>query len=83
MILLILIISMTNIFLGHLPQEIRIIEGKEQKFPSKVPLTLQLFCEKPFFINGQCLEDKLTVNLNKPLALKSSVVGTYNLNLSG
>ncbi|MGI5858877.1 MAG: SpoIVB peptidase [Tepidanaerobacteraceae bacterium] len=78
-VMLILIISTINIFFGHLPGEIKIIEGKEQKLELKVPMTLQLFCKEPFFINGYCVKDKTIIRLKEPLILKSAAKGTYNL----
>ncbi|HHY71586.1 MAG TPA: SpoIVB peptidase, partial [Thermoanaerobacterales bacterium] len=79
LVILILVISTINIFLGHLPREIRIIEGKEQKIELKIPMTLQLFCKKPFLINGYYIKDKLIISLKEPLVLKSVVKGTYDL----
>lgn len=79
LMILILGISTINIFLGHLPEEIKIIEGKEQKLEFKVPMTMQLFCKTPFYVNGSCIKDKLTISLKEPLILKSSAKGTYDL----
>ncbi|NLZ53925.1 MAG: SpoIVB peptidase [Thermoanaerobacteraceae bacterium] len=79
LLVLILVTSVINIFLGDLPEEIKIIEGKEEKIELKVPMTLQLFCRSPFFVNGNYIKDKLTISLKEPLLLKSSNQGTYDL----
>lgn len=79
--LLVLIFAYTfiNIFLVDLPDEIKLIEGKEQRLELEAPMTLQLFCKAPFFVNGNYIKDKLTINLKEPLVLKSSSQGAYNL----
>jgi len=79
LLVLILVTSVINIFLGGLPDEIKIIEGKEQKLELEVPMTLQLFCKAPFFVNGNYIKDKFTISLKEPLILKSSTQGTYDL----
>lgn len=79
LLLLILVTSVINIFLGNFPEEIKIIEGKEQKLELKIPMTFQLFCKVPFFVNGNYIQDKLTISLKEPLVLKSSTQGTYDL----
>ncbi|WP_303872807.1 SpoIVB peptidase [Tepidanaerobacter acetatoxydans] len=78
LVIFILITSILNTFLVTLPEEIKIIEGKEQKLEFKVPMTLQLCCKEPFFVNGNYLNEKLIINLKEPLILKSSVKGTYD-----
>jgi len=64
-----------------LPDEIRIIEGREQEIKLKVPLTFQLFCDESDFltINGSCVKDKFSLNLKDPVVIQSSKLGTYNL----
>jgi stage IV sporulation protein B len=79
LVILILVIATLNIFFGHLPREIKIIEGKEQTLELKVPMTLQLFCKRPFIINGYCIKDKTIISLKEPLVLKSAIKGTYDL----
>lgn len=79
LLVMILATSVLNIFLGDLPEEIKIIEGKEQKLELKVPFTLQLACEAPFLVNGNYIEDKLNISLKEPLVLQSSNQGTYDL----
>jgi stage IV sporulation protein B len=63
------------------PDEIRIIEGKQQEIKLKVPLTFQLFCDESDFltINGNRVKDKLNLNLKDPVIIQSSKLGTYNL----
>ncbi|HHW02674.1 MAG TPA: SpoIVB peptidase [Thermoanaerobacterales bacterium] len=63
------------------PNEIRIIEGKQQEIKFKVPLTFQLFCDQSDFltINGNRVKDKLNLNLKDPVIIQSSKLGTYNL----
>ncbi len=78
LVVLILITSILNIFLVTLPEEIKIIEGKEQKLEFKFPMTLQLCCKEPFLVNGSYLNENLIINLKEPLILKSSVKGTYD-----
>ena len=75
--LLVLIFASTfiNIFLVDLPDEIKLIEGKEQRLELEAPMTLQLFCKAPFFVNGNYIKDKLTISLKEPLVLKSSSQG--------
>lgn len=79
LLIIIVITSVLNIFISDLPEEIKIIEGKEQTLEIKVPMTLQLLCKSPFFINGNYINDRLTISLNEPLVLKSSNLGTYDL----
>jgi len=64
-----------------LPDEIRIIVGREQQIKLKVPLTFQLFCNESDFltINGNCVKDKFSLNLKDPVVIQSSKLGTYDL----
>jgi len=79
LLVLIFVTTAINIFLVGLPDEIKLIEGKEQKLELEAPMTLQLFCKAPFFVNGNYIKDKLTVSLKEPLVLKSSTRGTFDL----
>jgi len=79
LLVLIFVTSVINVFLVSLPDEIKLIEGKEQKLELEAPMTLQLFCKAPFFVNGNYINDKLTVSLKEPLILKSSTQGTFDL----
>ena len=71
-----MIIAVLN---SYFPKEIKMIEGREQKLHLKVPMPFQLFCKDPFFINDSYVKDRLKINLKEPLLLKSSKMGTYDL----
>lgn len=71
---------MLSLYSFSLPNEVKIIEGKEQAIEIKVPLTFYLSGPDNFLtINGSSIKDKLSVNLRKPLVLQSSKLGTYDL----
>ncbi|MDD4569942.1 MAG: SpoIVB peptidase, partial [Tepidanaerobacteraceae bacterium] len=78
-IILVIAVSAINLFLRHLPTEIKIIEGREQKLELKVPITFQLFCKEPLLVNGYNAKDRLKINLNQPLIIESPNMGTYDL----
>ncbi|ADL08056.1 stage IV sporulation protein B [Thermosediminibacter oceani DSM 16646] len=67
--------------LNRFPDRIRVIEGKEHTLNFRIPFTLQLFAKSSDYliINGAALKDRMNVNLKNPLSIKSSRLGTYDL----
>ncbi|TYP51649.1 stage IV sporulation protein B [Thermosediminibacter litoriperuensis] len=67
--------------LNRFPDRIRVIEGKEQTLNLRIPFNFQLYTKDSGFltINGTALKDKMNVNLKNPLSIRSSRLGTYDL----
>ncbi|KXG78150.1 SpoIVB peptidase [Fervidicola ferrireducens] len=67
--------------LYRFPDKVKIIEGKEHVIDIGIPLKFQLFTKtrNSLTINGSSLQDKISVNLGNPLSIRSSRLGTYDL----
>ncbi|HEY8363154.1 MAG TPA: SpoIVB peptidase [Tissierellaceae bacterium] len=67
--------------LYRFPDKIKIIEGKEHILDLGIPFSFQLFTQNADFltINGNSIKNRINVNLREPLSIRSSRLGTYDL----
>lgn len=81
--LLIAILSFSPQFsaLFRLPDSVKIIAGREHIINFGIPLEIQLLTknQNSLTINGNNLQDKISVNLRNPLSIRSNHLGTHDL----